>query len=41
MFGIFNHWFWVNENTIVFSLSEVGSIHYVCVAKINDGFKHM
>ncbi|XP_027837017.2 elongator complex protein 1 [Aphis gossypii] len=41
MSGIFNHWFWINENTILFSLSEVGSIHYVCVAKINDGFKHI
>jgi len=41
IFGLFNHWFWLNENTLVFSLSEIGDIHHVCVAKIDDGFKHM
>lgn len=41
MSGILNHWFWLNENTVVFSLSDVGNIHHMCVAKIDDDFKHM
>lgn len=40
MFGIFNHWFWLNENTIIFSLSEIG-IHHICIAKIDDDLKHV
>ncbi|XP_022162611.1 elongator complex protein 1 [Myzus persicae] len=41
MSGILNHWFWLNENTVVFSLSDVGNIHHMCVAKIDDDFKHI
>ncbi|XP_050537396.1 elongator complex protein 1 [Daktulosphaira vitifoliae] len=35
-----NHWFWFNESTFIFSLSEVNNIHHVCVASTsNDNLK--
>lgn len=34
--GIFNHWFWLNENTLIYSVSEVGGTHQICVNKFND-----
>lgn len=39
--GLFSHWFWLNENTLLFSLSEVSNTHHLCIAKIDDDFKQM
>lgn len=37
--GLYNHWFWLKENTLIFSISEVGDIHHVCIGTIDDDFK--
>lgn len=37
--GLSNHWFWLNENTFLFTLSEIGDIHHFCIAKVDDDFK--
>ncbi|VVC39279.1 WD40/YVTN repeat-like-containing domain,Quinoprotein amine dehydrogenase, beta chain- [Cinara cedri] len=34
--GLCNHWFWLNENTLIFSLSEVGNFHFICILKVDN-----
>lgn len=34
--GIFNHWFWLNENTLIYSVIQVGGLHQICVTKFDD-----
>lgn len=38
---LYNHWFWLKENTLIFSISEVGDIHHICVGTIGNNFKLM
>lgn len=39
--GLFSHWFWLNENTLLFNVSEISNIHHFCIAKIDEDFKQM
>ncbi|XP_050429932.1 elongator complex protein 1 [Adelges cooleyi] len=29
--GLIDHWFWYDENTLLFSLSELSDIHHICI----------
>lgn len=33
--GLYSHWFWLNENTLMYCISQIGGIHQICVTKID------